>query len=582
MKQNYIIAALAAFFMSTAYGKSPAPFVPPGGFVSGEMTVQNGAGESIIKMTNGAPDELAGLDLSFIGGFKDSAGNKLSRGLYVSSQPYGAFGAGCGLCLIMTADGITEAGGRPAISGVDYRNGAASVVNSINFDQVGFYEFADNTTARMVLDVSAYTADGVTLKTPMTTAQMAQLHPNMYIQTNSIDSSLPETGTAQGLLPTLRSYFGFIKSWDATHIYVTGWAVPGIGSTAAGQVPSTSYDSWYSDYKRPVVFVGAPNKTFGRNLFLAYDGAKAGSLAISTIHQLEGEELDMFIKHEVRPHSVSLHGLTITPLFENHNPEVLTTDSYDLQLAGDIADHLVINEAAKNNVIRANSFYVHGNEGVGLAQNGAIQKRIGLEYSAWSDSGHNFRLASYLSKDGTTTAWQDTSLHLGLLIDGVQGQFTGSSPEGDIVWNGQGNTGGLALCGGSGQCGVIQHYDGSVTLGSAIVNGSFSFMPDSGDSQGHPYIQAESANTVKFATSSGAGVLVKTAQLDTTGDINVGNNLVLSPTPYNNLGSANRPGTQRYCSDCYSTLNADHTPGIPVWANGTLWTDALGNEAGHP
>jgi len=41
-------------------------------------------------------------------------------------------------------------------------------------------------------------------------------------------------------------------------------------------------------------------------------------------------------------------------------------------------------------------------------------------------------------------------------------------------------------------------------------------------------------------------------------------------------------GMQAYCSNCYSTANPSKIQGIPVWWNGTAWTDALGAAVGHP
>ncbi|NNU63656.1 hypothetical protein, partial [Ochrobactrum soli] len=86
---------------------------------------------------------------------------------------------------------------------------------------------------------------------------MSQLRQGMYVATNVIDPNIP-TNTA---LLALRSYRGFIKSWDANHIYVYGWAVLGNGNASNGQVPDVNYlDDQLSSYKVPMIFVGASDK----------------------------------------------------------------------------------------------------------------------------------------------------------------------------------------------------------------------------------------------------------------------------------------------------------------------------------
>ncbi|GBR46591.1 hypothetical protein AA3990_1489 [Gluconobacter roseus NBRC 3990] len=40
-------------------------------------------------------------------------------------------------------------------------------------------------------------------------------------------------------------------------------------------------------------------------------------------------------------------------------------------------------------------------------------------------------------------------------------------------------------------------------------------------------------------------------------------------------------GAMLYCTDCYSSGNAAKTLRIPVWWNGSVWTDALGQQVQH-
>ncbi|WP_203413314.1 hypothetical protein [Entomobacter blattae] len=546
-----------------------------------KVTVLNKSGEKLIDLVNGETDEIAGEESSFFGGYKDNNGNKLSHGLYISAQPYGPVGAGCALCLIASQDSIQEGGGRPAISGVDYREGARGVHRSGNYDQVGLYEYIDNTKARMVLDVESYSSDGLTLKTSMTEDQMNRLHRNMYIQTNSMDTTLAETGLAKGEIPTMRNYFSYVRGWDSKHIYVTGWAVPGIGSDQVGQVPSAIYDIYRSDYKKPVVFVGAPDKSFGRNLFMMYDGNRATAQATSPIHNFEAEEIDMFITNETRPHSVSFHGVTISPVFGGPRPDpsVLTTDSYDMLLAGDLPNHLLVNEASGNNVIKSNSFYVHGNEGVGRSGTGYKQKRIGFEYDAYADNGsNNLRFVHYLSKENTEIGWYSTAMHLALVVDGTQGDIDSGTNEGEIVWNRQSNNGGLELCGGSGACGIRQNFDGSVLLGNTFLLANSALSVPMGASITFSYsnpsdqiaMQSNGENSLQIRSQKGS-----TVKLEGLKQISI------ESVTYDGLGTKPSAGTQRYCSNCFSRLAGISFRGIPVWWNGSSWTDSFGYAVMH-
>ncbi|QNT78994.1 hypothetical protein [Entomobacter blattae] len=544
------------------------------------LVVKDKNNNRIIELRNGMPDYIAGAETAFMGGYLDSSGHKTSLSLYVSGRPYGPIGAGCVLCVINSQDDIQGGGGRPAISGVDYHGGGHAVALAGGFDQIGFYEFVDNTDARIIAEVSRYENKKIILKHPLTLQQLEMIHPSMYLQTNSIDLSIPEKNALLNELPKTRNYATYVDHVDEKEsnvIYITGWAVPGAPSTI-NHLPGNVYDTWSSDYKKPMVFIGQPGKSFGRNLFMSYNGKKTGKEAKSLIHSMEAEEIDIFIHDELRPHHVSVHGVTISPIFRNQNPDVLTGDSYDMMLAGDIPNHLIVYEAPYNNVIKANSFYVHGNEGVGLTAHGQQQKRIGFEHDQWSDGAHQFRFVNYLSKDGPSANWPDTSMHLGLLIDGNQGDIKTGTNEGEIVWNKRDNNGGLSLCGGSGHCGLQQKFDGSLLLNSTYLNTNESLRIIKG-------------GTLVFQSSSNPNAItineVNEADLffgsQSTGRVNLTglNSVVLNSSGFASLGKNQAKGAQKYCSDCYSTLNPDHERGIPVWWNGARWTDALGKPVRH-
>ena len=140
------------------------------------------------------------------------------------------------------------------------------------------------------------------------------------------------------------------------------------------------------------------------------------------------------------------------------------------------------------------------------------------EFDIYADSNVQ-RLITWTSRDvGGVAGWQSSSIHLGLQIDGTKGTLTGQ-PMGQIIWNAQGNDGGVQLCGTTATaCGVTVHADG--TTADA---------------------------TFTFAT----------------------------------LPASENVGTRVFCSDCKSANGTSHHVGIPAWWSGTAWADALGDAVTH-
>ncbi|MDI2091467.1 hypothetical protein [Commensalibacter oyaizuii] len=163
-------------------------------------------------------------------------------GLTILGRPYGNYNAGCTLCVFSGSGGMNGAEGQAAISGIDYRGGANAVANG-DMATVGFYHYEENSSARIVAQAASFGPDVVTLSSPMKNLQMSQLHQGMYIAINVINRNIP-VNTA---LLTSRSYRGFIKSWDANHIYVYGWAVLASGNAANGQVPDVKDVNYLDD-----------------------------------------------------------------------------------------------------------------------------------------------------------------------------------------------------------------------------------------------------------------------------------------------------------------------------------------------
>lgn len=484
--------------------------------------------------------------------------------LNIVSAPYGPFNAGCGLCLFTSQSQISD--DRAGISGFDYRIGAAALRGGE--DLVGLYEAPTALEARMVLLVDHYDAHSVTLRTPLTPAQVSELRRNMYIVTNSLDPRFglrPMPGyTGSDAAQLVNLVAGLVSGWsaDGRTIEVAGWAVPSGSDFRAGQVPDARHlDRFWSQYDSPVVFVGAGTKMFGRNTYMYYDGSRTRGHATSLVRAMETEEVDLRYTAS-HAHEVEMRGLTISmDPRGGFGPHGLTSDSYHLLLSGYSPNMLVFNDGRDTNLIKGHSFLVHGNEGVDKTRAAAEL----FEHSAYADGSNNVRLVGYMTRNGTQTGAKAASMHLGLRIDGQQGAPLSGGTWGEVLWNaGGGNNGGLALCGGSGRCGVGVSWDGTVRLGDP--NAAVS-LPGS---------------VLQFASASNR--LLASVRADEHGDLSLGTTMPggggIRPAAYRlaALPGTGVAGTQLYCIDCHPPLGHG-SPGIPVWWNGHGWTDALGNQA---
>lgn len=262
------------------------------------------------------------------GGVMDNAAPVYTpRSLSVYGRPYGSYNKGCSLCVFSSSSGPTGGSGQAAISGVDYHGGASAVSGS-DMANVGFYHYDENTDARLVSQAASFGPGMVTLAYPMTEKQMSQLHVGMYIATNVINPK-DSVMDNQGLLRS-PAYWGYIKSWDASHIYVYDWAVPGDGNGGGGQVPDITYlDKTLSTYTVPMLFVGVPKKVFGENEYMYAEGNRVlGNKATAVVNAYEREEFDFRGWNWTKPHSLSFHGWTTSFECNNCDSRALSDDSY--------------------------------------------------------------------------------------------------------------------------------------------------------------------------------------------------------------------------------------------------------------
>jgi len=445
---------------------------PAGNF---NRTVSAGSASYTVPMVGLVgknPDDLAGQDMVAFGGLTDTAGNTSSASVNIIGAPYSNYNAGTVLFLGDTNNNYTGGGGRAPVSETDWRSGGAqSVIDAGYFDNVAFEQFVDTLPARVQADVASYDATGLTLVTPMTNTQMAMLRPGMYVSTNSLASGASNSTATS--IPSQNFYAGFLISWTSTRLNVGGWAVPGSGNAASGQIPTTNYDTYFSSLGKPEVWVGSPTKTFARNVYINIDTTKLGANPVTLNRRFEGAEEDYAVTGaagQVPDGSIALHGLTLTALFRGGiSPSVLSPDSYGLYIGGPFPDGIIVGEAGNDNVLRSGSTLIHGNEGVTSSR----LTGVGFEHADYADGQDTFNLKWYLSKDRTDVqGYSAVSGHLGVLVDAAQGSVSTGSGAGELVWNPKGQLGGgFAACVGNNGATCEEYWNADGHVGIRQVDG---------------------------------------------------------------------------------------------------------------
>jgi len=385
-----------------------------------------------------------GAEAAIFGGLYTAGGTAMHRSLYVSGEPFGNFGAGCTLCIASSDSGVWGGGAQPAIGGIDYHLGAQAAAQS-DYAAVGFYHADNDWSARVTAQVASYSAEGLTLVNPMTDEQMASLHDGMAIITNSIDPTASTTSSS-GLLQ-MTPYAGYIKSWDATHIYVYGWAIP--SNTASGQVPGTTYDSTVSTYTVPMVWIGVPKKNFAENVYTTADGSKVlGNAATSIVNAYEREEYDWRGSNWSKPGSVSFHGWTTSFQCTNCDPNAFDENSYAYFVNGPGGLPIAYSASMDPYALefKGSNFWAGS---WGEPPNGVGSNHIMGSFMGVPSGGGNIYLSALNYQHDTSTGWTSSEIRLGMNISGTRDRkngLTGGSDGGQVIFNRLGYPYGVSLC----------------------------------------------------------------------------------------------------------------------------------------
>lgn len=475
----------------------------------GQFTVGNGLKWTANGMprvvfgltTNSSGDPFTSPDALIVGGTEEMA----SAPLTVRAHPYGPLDLAVVFSAVMSDRPLygTRAGIAP--------NGYAVAANYSALDAVTMYEQAGNSPARITASSAVVGTDGVAhtvtydaakayFSPPLPAADVALLRPNMHVMTNSVG---PTSAVRKALgkpdpngKVIHNTYVGQILpggpgvGWAAngSWIAIDRWVVIGGGNAAAGQVPSTTYDTVRSNYAAAAAFIGVYSKAFVRNAVCSMppngdppgDANNPKGMVGAQTLECEVEEADAFDYGTV-DYQNTFHGYTYQ--YSSLGGAKPSTDSYGFHSGGLLPHHFVADEDPYADTFLSNAAVITGNAGPRAAEPVGTRSVL-TEFDKFANGATNFRLTSYLQKDtSNTSAGQGThSLVLGLITNGTKGNASTGDRQGRIVFDGQGNSGGLQLCGFS-ACGPQIRANGSlanvvVGMGGVDVTGSSTFRGD--------------------------------------------------------------------------------------------------------
>lgn len=400
----------------------------------------------------------------------------------INCHPYGNYDAGA--CLtVVNASRRREQARAPIGGGLE--SSVANISNYYGFENVVAELDSNSPDARMIIQGVSYDATHVymsgcgpsssTVCIPLTSAQMAQLRIGMSITTNSLYAGMPAyTPGSQSTLPQAGLYQAFVQNWDPSGKSITitpGWAVPRSGNGAVGQIPSSTLDTYWTNYNTPTVFLGAEHKDFIGHSVVYYNPTldASGTPKSSLVHNLEWWEVDM-VNQASADYMASFHGLTLS----YSGAKKPTSDSYGLFIGGGFGTGggslLRITGKAGENEINANSLKMFASYPVPSASTSTVE--IG-EMQGQSD-GNKLRLVNYLRRESDGgNGWKNTSYNLGVFVDGSQGNASIGQPLSGtqmarIAWNYGSNLGGLDFFTNNGL--DVLTLSGS---GNALINGTF-------------------------------------------------------------------------------------------------------------
>lgn len=200
--------------------------------------------------------------------------------------------------------------------------------------------------------------------------------------------------------------------------------------------------------------------------------------------------------------------------------------------------------------------------------------------SAWPAYSHNMRLSIWNTRNSDDTSnqndYNDITTSMGIQVDGHndvhQLSMDGTVQE-HLEFNSANYPNGITLCGYAG-CGFsVNRQVTPEADDNLIINSGKSLLLMNATNVLAGYIYGNTDGNIHVLGANGptGSSFIIDAALKSNGSINAPNN-IYSALPTANLTT----GDQRYCSNCYSSSSSSALKGIPVWWNGSAWTDSLG------
>lgn len=128
-----------------------------------------------------------GDETAVFGGMSNANGPVQHKSLSIVGLPYGPYNLGCVECIFSARGSYGGGDAQAALSGIDYRLGSYAINNGDMVTAMTYRGFV-NEHVRFTARVSYFDQQNAYLASPMTTAQMAQLHQGMYITTNNLNT----------------------------------------------------------------------------------------------------------------------------------------------------------------------------------------------------------------------------------------------------------------------------------------------------------------------------------------------------------------------------------------------------------
>lgn len=382
-------------------------------------------------------------------------------------HPDGFMDLGCLYCAVMTNSSVMDS--RAGLS--SNLTDAANIANDPSFDTVVDYQQTSNFEPVLSLDNVTYDSTHIYLPSGsyLTAQQIARIHPNMYVTTNSIASDVIQTeirttdsgvqNPTSGLTLNNHNYYVSTVAGvadDGSYITVNGWGVQNGNSTGhkwrSGDVPTSIYDTVRSNFGHAVAMIGSPTQTGGRNIYMTYDPVANPH---SLIDYFNADEIDVHYNGD-KSNEATQRGLVISYDCEGdaapnagtcYHP---TYDSVGLIINGQNLPNGIQNTVSGwANEYKGYNFYIPGSQAPEIGK-----AHTSFESFTPSTDNHQIVTRSWVeqSDSSASPAWTQYRVNIGAVIDGTRWDSSAStgSKMGMVSFDySLANLGGVCLVGNS-------------------------------------------------------------------------------------------------------------------------------------